>query len=538
MITKKYFLIFILFITPLLFFGQGIIIQPGAFVTVQNSAYVKTTGTAGLRIKSTSSGTGSLIDFGSGISVSGSSTATVERYIVKDFKWHFLSSPVSAQPLWPEFAPTPSGSTYLDYTWGSGPAWGWDFYYWNPNSSTTTQLYWVNPRNSNGTYNYGDLDLTGNGAGYGTSTPPIMAVGRGYLVAYDAIWNSATGSPTTHSFTGTLNSGNKSRTITLGVNHFNLVGNPYPSSIDWKGSGWTRANLATSGSGYDYWIFNDTDGNYGVYNSASVSDAGTHSTTRYIAPMQGFFVEAASDGSLGMTSAVQTHSTQTWLKESAEENNILRLKLTTDANTYNDEMIIAVDPAFDNGGSHKFWSMYEEAPEIYSVKNGTNFSIDRMPAVGEGTVINVGIKAGVVSNYTLTVTGVSGFSKAKSVILEDLKTGTTRNLNENNVYSFNGGPGDASARFHLHFGGPYATTEPGKTGPVSFYAFENAIYIRSNTASELKGEVLIYNMLGQLVKNEKVSGEQCRIKMNSPTGYYIVSLVIESRVYRIKILIQ
>jgi hypothetical protein len=37
---------------------------------------------------------------------------------------------------------------------------------------------------------------------------------------------------------------------------FNLIGNPYPSSIDWKsGTGWLRTDLVVSGGGYDMWIW-------------------------------------------------------------------------------------------------------------------------------------------------------------------------------------------------------------------------------------------------------------------------------------------
>ena len=487
-------------------------------------------GSGGVVLKSAGdySPPGSLIAYGS---VSGS--VTDERYISNNFSWHFLSSPVSDQAIWPVFSPTPTGDPL---TFGTG-TWSWDLYYWNPNANMTTELPWVNLRqDNNGVYNNWPVDNTGSNAGFGAATP-VFSTGRGYLVSYNTGWNPSTGSPEVHSFTGTLNTGTINRTLTKGANAWNLAGNPYSSSIDWMASsGWTRTDLVTSGSGYDYWIFNGTSGTYGVFNSGTGS--GTESTTRYIAPMQGFFVEAASSGSLGMNSAVQTHSSQSWLKQENEADNLLRLKLTTDANSWSNEMILAADPSYDNGGSRKFWSIYPEAPEICSGKNGKNYSIDRRPSISDSTLVNIRIKAGVTGTYFLTATGLETFFAARSVTLEDLKTGAFQKLNDNPVYTFTAGPDDEPGRLRLHFGRPYGTTEPGKTGPVSFYAFENAIYIRSNTASELKGEVLIYNMLGQLVKNEKVSGEQCRIKMNSPTGYYIVSLVIESRVYRIKILIQ
>ena len=89
---------------------------------------------------------------------------------------------------------------------------------------------------------------------------------------------------------------------------FNLTGNPYPSSIDWRASsGWTRSDLVSTGGGYDMWIWNPTANNYGVYNSADADGVGTNSVTRYIAPMQGYFVTASSAGNLSMNNDVRVH---------------------------------------------------------------------------------------------------------------------------------------------------------------------------------------------------------------------------------------
>jgi hypothetical protein len=94
-----------------------------------------------------------------------------------------------------------------------------------------------------------------------------------------------------------LNNGNVSFPITntsssadAVVRGFNLIGNPYPSSIDWKsGTGWLRTDLVVSGGGYDMW--NPASNNYGVCNSSS--SIATNGVTQYI-PTQGYFVRAAT----------------------------------------------------------------------------------------------------------------------------------------------------------------------------------------------------------------------------------------------------
>ena len=83
----------------------------------------------------------------------------------------------------------------------------------------------------------------------------------------------------TKEFKGNLNNGLVNYPITMTdteerelveLKGFNLVGNPYPSSIDWQASsGWDRSTLEESAGGNDMWVWNPTAKNYGVFNSAS-----------------------------------------------------------------------------------------------------------------------------------------------------------------------------------------------------------------------------------------------------------------------------
>ncbi len=500
--------------------AQGIIIQPTAYVTLQNAAHIRTTGTAGLIIKSTSSGTGSLVDYNtsSGITING--TTSVERYIANDFKWHFLSSPVSSQAIWPQFVPTPSGSP---------PGWGvvtynWDFYYWNPNANITNELYWVNLRkNDAGEYNERTVEAVGSVAGFGASTPPALEAGRGYLTAYNAGWYPSASSPETHLFTGTLNVGSVTKAITKGANPYNLVGNPYPSAIDWKAAtGWSRSNLTVSGSGYDYWIWNDATANYGTFNSGGTS--GTNGVSQYIASGQAFFVEASTSGNLVIANAVRTQSTQVWLKNEDSETNLVRLKITCDANTYSDEMIVDFNPAYTGGGSAKFWSFYTQSPEIYSVKNGNNYSIDRYSAITEGQVVAISAKTGVDATYTINAANIRDFTLSDKVWLEDLKTGDKINMKQSSSYSFTGAPGDDPNRFKMIFGSPDGLEEQG-SNDFTIYTNGNSICIRDDKSNE-PYTITVINMLGQVITHRMLSGNNMnRVEMNPVSGVYVVTVV-------------
>jgi len=522
--------------------AQGILIQPGSFVTIQNAAYIKTSGTAGLTLSSTESGTGSLIDYNTtnGITVSG--TSAVERYITNDFRWHFLSSPVSNQDIWPQFAPDPGA----DMAWGAAP-YNWDFYYWNPTAEISRELYWVNLRkNASGAYNERTVDADNSDAGYGAATqlsPPEFTVGRGYLVAYNTNWT--TGSPTTHTFTGTLTNGDKSIPIIYHTdNSYNLVGNPYPSAIDWSAGGWTRTDLETStGGGYDCWIWNDnlTTGNYGVCNS--ITGSGTNGVSKYIPTGQAFFVKAKSTittGAIGMTNGIQKHVSnlsQPWLKTENNENNLLRLKISCDANTYSDEMIVEFNPGFDEGGSDKFGSFYTEAPEIYSVKGGKNYSITRYKELNEQLIVDIATKTGITTAYKIQAVNINDFTLSGSIIIKDLKTGILTNLKQSGSYSFSGNPADDKNRFQLILGASTGL-ETESTEQVNIYAIEKTVFLSNLDVNE-HYDVIVSNIPGQKLIQTKLNGvSSSTIICNYTPGIYIVTLISQGQITSCKVMLK
>jgi len=512
---------------------DGLTINTGATVTIDagkaltvNGTITNTPGASGLVIKSDgTSGTGSLIE-------ASGAPATVERYIPNDLKWHFLSSPVSSQPIWPEFAPTPTGTPL---SFGASP-WNWDFYYLNPGESLSSPYYWVNLRKANGDYNDEDIDGSGNDAGFGATTPPTLIPGRGYLAAY-----GSSGTPawtTTHTFSGNLNQGMVNQLLTYySDNALYLVGNPYPSSIDWKAStGWSRIGLYNN-SGYDYWIFNDAEGNYGTFNSSGTS--GTLGTSRDIAPGQAFLVWVnPSGGTFGMDNGIRVHSAQTWLKAEGTGSSEIRLKITSNANSFGDEMIVAFDPSFTGGGSAKLWSFYPEAPEIWSAKNGQYFSIDRNNEPNAALTVPVSVKTGVDASYTILAVDVNDFALSEKVYLDDLKTGGSQELKANPAYSFAAKPGDDPARFRLRFTGPYGVEDPGDRPEFTVYAIGNTVYIKNLTGDVIAGNVHICDMLGRKIAQSRITEKNSEIAVTAPTGVYLVTLVTDRGTYSRKIFIH
>ena len=120
-----------------------------------------------------------------------------------------------------------------------------------------------------------------------------MTVGSGYLVAYPA--------DLTKAFTGALNDGAISPALTYtlaGSSGWNLVGNPYPSAIDW--------DMVSSMTGLDnaVYVWDNANQNYKEW-VAGVGDL----TDGIIPAMQGFFVKAnAASPTLTFQNSQRVHS--------------------------------------------------------------------------------------------------------------------------------------------------------------------------------------------------------------------------------------
>ncbi len=399
------------------------------------------------------------------------------------------------------------------------PATSYDFFTWYE-----TGGIWVNFKNTSVIPTW----ETANGS-------TNFTTGKGYLVAY-------TGTGLTKTFTGSLNAGTVSSALTKSGTGdyagYNLVGNSYPSAIDWKAaSGRNRSLLFNeSGGGYNMSIWNDADGQYDTFNSAGSS--GTHGVTQYIPVGEGFMVKATSAGTLGMADGVRIFNTQAYLKSTNAIANILRVKVAGNANSYSDEIVVEFGHPTANGGAEKMFSFYETAPSLYTVKPDGNYSIDFRGALGAVT-IPLSFRAGADGNYTLTASQLESFTSSTAITLEDVKLNATQNLMQNPVYTFSSGKADDGARFLIHFGGAFSIGENAKEQPITVYALGNTVYIATSTGVRLIGRVIVYNMIGQTVKELPFSENPLTsFNISGAAGYYLVMVVTDNHVYSAKVFID
>jgi PKD repeat protein len=444
-------------------FDRILVIAPnGSLTTIGNI-----TNNGYLYIDSDSTGaSGSLIDNGA---LTGTGTFSFNRKY-NGSEWHLISSPIS-----------------------------------NATANMFLGLYLQNHTESTNAY----INIT--------DPATLLYVMQGY-----ALWNNLAG---TASFVGTLNTGNMppyflSRTG-LGSNYgWNIVGNPYPSPIDWNAvSGWTKTNV--DNATYRH-VNNATWASY-------VDGVGANGGTQYIAPNQGFFVGVTSgftSGTLSMTNDVRTHSTAPFFKDEIAD--IVRLEVT--GNGYTDETVIRfLDVAtaeFDGQwDAHKLFGIVDEAPQLYSIANNI-LSINSLP---ECEKVSLGIKAGINGLYTISATEINDLP---FVILEDKETGIFTDL-KTSIYPFNSSGGTDNNRFILHF-----KDIPIDNADKGFVIYSNHNQIVVYNSLNLEGEVKIYNVMGQEIINKQIIAGFNNITLGNSSGHYIVNVRTSESVVNKKVFIH
>jgi len=329
-----------------------------------------------------------------------------------------------------------------------------------------------------------------------------------------AVWNA---SGFTANYVGTLNTGNQSIATTKDGEGWNLVGNPYPSAIDWNAaSGWTKTNVNAT----TYLHVNSST--WATWNGST----GTNGGSQYIAPGQGFFVEATGAGTLAMTDAVRVHNPVSFFKNTV--NNLVRLQVS--GNGYTDDAVVYFVPEataeFDGQyDAHKLFGDVAEAAQIYTL-GSSPLAINALP---ETNSVPVGIHAGASGTYTIAATEVNDI---QAITLKDNQTGISTNLLANS-YSFSFTPGENEQRFTLYFS-PLSINEV-ENPLASIYSNQNTLYV--DLKSLTKGDIYVYNLAGQLVTSASANQGMNMIRLTN-TGNYIVKVIAPKTTLVKKVFIQ
>ncbi|MCD4695045.1 MAG: T9SS type A sorting domain-containing protein, partial [Bacteroidales bacterium] len=440
--------------------GAHLYIPPTNTMTVYGTL-INNAGVDGLQIQAALDGIGSLIHNSVGVE------ATCEEYLISE-QWHYVSSPIS----------NATANTYFGIYLKK---------YNEPDNNWTYIVEPTTPLNASQGYAAWASD------GFTGSTKVSFA---GELIVNDYSIPSLSYTPASEK-TG-----------------FNLIGNPYASSVDWNNN-WQATDVG--GAAYFY-----NGSQYVDWNR--ITGVGT-ATNGNIPPTQGFFILATSaSASITIPKSERIHGTQPFYKETETFDNLITLE--TNGNGYSDKIIITFAEEatndFDNDYDAYDMKGIQESPQLYSIMQDIDYSVNVLSSLTSDMIIPLGIEVGVPEIYTISVAELINIDNDVEVVLEDIKENTFIELSANTTYQFTADPLDDHHRFNLHFKNSNFGIDEEDNKGIHIYSYNDIIYIQTREIQD--AEIAIFNITGQGIIRERINGGLSRIKISNGTGYYIVKV--------------
>ncbi len=472
---------------------KSIIVAPGAKLTFSSGNTL--TATNGITLQSDATGTATLVD--NTTNAPQAVTANVQQYVEAGRNW-YMSIPLASGAS----SLLSRGTSVVCYDEPSGT--------------------WIAPA-------AGTLNKMQGYIQVATSTP------------------SVTGTTGTVDFTGEVNTGTHSINLsrTAGKTGFNLVGNPYPSYLDWNAV--TKNNVSNT-----MWYRTKEGGVYKFYTYVANEGAGVGSpatVTNKIPPMQAFWVRVNTEGtgSIAVDNTMRSHkdvagNIMKAPKQATQQ--LLRLQVSNGTNT--DETVLYFNAnasdTFDQYDAQKRSNDELSVPEIFTQVGTEQLVINGMNQVKYNTEIPIGFSTlTAVTNNSMSISAnqISNFETGTRIILIDkLNPSVETEFSNGTAYNFSAPvTAPTTNRFSLLFRAPGVATgidNATKLNARVFVNIQNQIVI---VAPE-KATYSIYNAMGQIV-NEGITTsnyQTSNYKLN--TGVYFVQLSVNDQSEIQKVIIR
>jgi hypothetical protein len=360
----------------------------------------------------------------SGASVSGS--VTVQRYMslegTNDRLYRYISSPVQTPAVSQIQSEIPVTGTFTGSSTCSG-------------CGTSQSMFRYDESVITGDLNSGYVDFPDAantetlalGKGYAIyirgNVEPILSAGSARWDVRNQINSGTVNFPVTFNSSGDVNN-----------DGWNLIGNPYPSTIDWNAaSGWSKSSDL---SGTIYMRDNGNGGVYATWNGTTSVNGGS----RYIPMGQAFWVK--SDGSttpsLSANENVKTAGTQTIFFREASPSYLLRITLRQ--GSVRDESVIhfredATETYDNHADAYKLRNQTFNLSSLASDKK-LKLAINSLPKLTCGTTVNLDISDAANGFYQLDFSELESFGNDVNISVYDVFTDTRFDARTVTSYAF------------------------------------------------------------------------------------------------------
>lgn len=358
------------------------------------------------------------------------------------------------------------------------------------------------------------------------------------MVGYAGNLGSST-SPVTIDMTGVVNNGtivtptltNNNQPYTLG---FNLVGNPYPSPVDWDAtSGWIRNNVDIA---IYYFNAGTTDQYTGTYSSYINGVSSDGIANNIIPAMQGFFVHV-TDGSFPVSGTLTVNNTArvndlvpNFHRERPLTEPLLRLSAGFTDDGYRSDPVVLY---FDNHYSRDFEQETDAlklmntdptVPSLYVPASGQRLSVSAWPADIDSTEsIPLGLATERDGYISFTMPVIERMPSGWHFYLYDKDADITHDLHKTAPYRLLLRKGTYDARFFLVFK-PERDASSGNTPLYHAFHAGNNLYGQFDNVPGEKCRITVSNVAGQILLRKDFTGNGRHLLGSQYSGgVYIVT---------------
>jgi hypothetical protein len=344
---------------------------------------------------------------------------------------------------------------------------------------------------------------------------------------------------------GTVNNGavavdlqNNNGTYTNG---FNLVGNPYPSPIDWN---LVVGSLSGIDNAIHFFTAGSDDRYTGTYTSYIDGISTDGRSSSIIPSMQGFFVrvsDPANDvypatASLQFKNAFrvgnQSEPNYYKTKNKAE---VPQIKLT--AGFKGEEMADATVIYFKHGATtgfekeldaQKLLNTAVNVPSLYSLTAlQEKLSINAVSGTSIETMeIPLGISAERSGEMSLSLAETTNLFPSVYIYLKDNKKNVLIDLDNDRDYTFTSQKGQINDRFVLMFSSEKLSSAQMELAMEDFtiYTKNEQVLVLLNLPGNAEGKVILSSMAGQVLQSKRGSGKDVLTFSGMAAGIYLVTL--------------
>jgi hypothetical protein len=453
-----------------------------------------------------------------------------------------------------------------DYVYWSSPVANFASSAISPATSSSYIFKWLPTTTTGYTSNFGNW----------TNTTENMVIGKGYIVRgpnahstssatnYTATFigvpnNGTITSPITRStYNGGSYAGPTSTLVTANDDNWNLIGNPYPSSIraiDFLNANtnlagfiniWTHGTLPVSSTDpfYANYNYNYTSSDYITYNAAGAS-SGPGTFGGYIGSGQSFFAimnhssaSTSENVTFNNTMRSATYSNSQFFRDSDNNNTVepehnrIWLDLIKSSDNTNRRTLVGYIEGATNGKDRMYDALGSEklSFNIYSLLDGEIQIIQsKVLPFDNNDTIALGVGIPEDGEYKIGIAAVDGLfnNRGQNIFLEDKLLNITHDLKES-PYTFTGNQGRFNDRFTLKYINQALSNDDFiSSNDIKIFAAGN-LNVESSKLNI--NDISVYDVLGKkLLDLKNIRQKQITINQLKPTtNVILVKVTLEN----------